>query len=83
MEKIDFDAWWASLPISRKERIARKALSKANPGQAVDESTVLYPACTVWWGSIDDKQREAIYDHCTNRHGDLQQDWQEGDPYGD
>ena len=62
MEKnVDLEIWWSSLPISEKERIARKGLSKA--GQKEDDSLILYPGCTRWWQSLEEKRKESIYAH--------------------
>ena len=75
--------WWASLPISQKERIARKALTKATPGTEVPEADYQYPACTRWWESLDPAQKQKIHDHCVDHHGYLRPEWNEDDPYGD
>ncbi len=83
MNQTELDNWWASLPIVQKERIARKALSKASPDKKADESQVTYPACSRWWGSLDAARQTAIHDHCVSHHHYLLNDWQEGDPYGD
>ena len=37
MENVDLEVWWSSLPVSEKERIARKGLAKAGDP---DESKV-------------------------------------------
>jgi hypothetical protein len=74
MEKnVDLEIWWSSLPISEKERIARK-------GNAAE---VTYPGCTRWWQALDAKRKESIYAHCVARHGDELKEWKEGNPYGD
>ena len=83
MNNTELDNWWASIPISQKERIARKSFTKANPGEAVDESTINYPACTRWWGELSVEEKDKIYDHCVNRHGLTEKEWNSGDPYGD
>ncbi len=79
----DVQVWWASLSVSQKERIAGKGLRKASPDGVVDPALIQYPACSVWWNSLDDEARARIYDHCVSRHGYLQQEWNEADPYGD
>ena len=75
--------WWSSLPISEKERIARKGLSKRTADGKVDDSLVFYPACTVWSNNLDIKQKETIYRHSVAKHGDELKEWKEGNPYGD
>ena len=42
----EFEIWWSSLAVTQKERIARKALTKAAADGVVDEEMVRYPACT-------------------------------------
>jgi hypothetical protein len=82
MEKnVDLEIWWSSLPISEKERIARKGLSKA--GLKEDDNLILYPGCTRWWQSLEEKRKESIYAHCVAKHGDELKEWKEGNPYGD
>lgn len=74
MEKnVDLGIWWSSLPISEKERIAKKGSG----------SEILYPACTAWWQGLEDKTKQKIYAHCVARHGDELKEWKEGNPYGD
>ena len=74
MEKnVDLEIWWSSLPISEKERIARK-------GQAQDP---VYPACTCWWQNLGEDKKKKIYTHCVARQGDELKEWKEGNPYGD
>lgn len=80
MENVDLALWWSSLPISEKERIALKGLRKA--GEA-DKSKAQYPACTVWWNSLETARKEFIYEHCVKTHGDELREWQEQNPYGD
>lgn len=75
--------WWTSLSIAQKERIAAKAYSKAHPAEETDYSCVKYPACSVWWNSLDQEQQQTIHDHCVDRHGYLLQDWNDAKPYGD
>ena len=58
MENVDLEIWWSSLPVSEKERIARKGLSKAGDP---DESKACYPACTVWWNSLEEEHKAFIY----------------------
>ena len=69
----DLEVWWSSLPISEKERIARK-------GSGVEQT---YPACTAWWNGLDIARQEKIYTHCVARHGDELREWKECNPYGD
>ena len=83
MQYGELEMWWASLTVAQKERIARKALSKASPDGKADESQVLYPACTRWWNTLDEERRQTIHDHCVGRHGYLMKEWNEADPYGD
>lgn len=80
MLQRDLEIWWSSLPISEKERIARKGMSKDGP---VNEDLVRYPACTVWWNKLDASRQEFIYLHCVAKHGDELREWKEGNPYGD
>lgn len=75
--------WWSSLPISEKERIARKGLAKESADGKVDDSLVFYPACTVWWNKLDIERKTFIYKHCVAAHGDELKEWKEGNPYGD
>ena len=77
------EIWWTSLPISEKERIARKSLSKASKDGAVDESQFIYPACTRWWNTLDAAVKQKIHDHCVLRHGDALKEWDSANPYGD
>ena len=81
MENVDLENWWASLPVSEKERIARKGLKKADPN--ADEAQALYPACTVWWNALDEGRKVFIYRHCVQVHGDELREWKEQNPYGD
>ena len=83
MENRDLQVWWSSLPISEKERIARKGLAKESADGTVDEKLVYYPACTVWWNNLAIQQKESIYRHCVAKHGDELKEWKEGNPYGD
>ncbi|MBR1677917.1 MAG: hypothetical protein IJ701_00490 [Bacteroidales bacterium] len=83
MQNDNLDIWWSSLTIAQKERIARKALSKASQDGTVDESLVRYPACTRWWNSLDEARKATIHDHCVDRHGYLLQEWNNAKPYGD
>ena len=46
MEQRELEIWWSSLPISEKERIARKGLMKASKDGSIDESLAFYPGCT-------------------------------------
>jgi len=70
----ELDKWWSSLSTREKERIATKAARKA--GETTTE--IRYPACTTWWLSIDEYRKKEIHDHCTDRHGLLLPEWQEG-----
>lgn len=72
MNKLD--NWWSSLTITQKERIATKAARKAGD----ENANVTYPACSVWWMSIDEERKQMIHDHCTNDHGLLLPEYQEG-----
>lgn len=83
MTDKELDVWWSSLAISEKERIARKGQSKASDGGKVDDSKVIYPACTRWWESLDEAAKATIHDHCVDRHGLLLSEWKVADPYGD
>ena len=83
MHNSELEIWWSSLAISQKERIARKAAGKASPDGTVDESQVLYPACTRWWNALPESRKQEIHDHCADRHGYLLQDWNDATPYGD
>lgn len=83
MENKDLAAWWSSLPIKEKERIARKGQSKASKDGSVQEDQVQYPACTRWWNTLDQTSKLKIYVHCVVRHGDQLKEWKEGNPYGD
>jgi len=67
------DEWWAGLTIDQKERIARKAASKAGI-----QMETAYPACSRWWISLDEERKAQIHEHCTDRHGYLLPDYQEG-----
>ena len=75
MTERDLQVWWSSLPISEKERIARKGSG--------DESQALYPACTAWWNKLEPERQLIIYTHCVASHGDELKEWKEGNPYGD
>ena len=83
MRNDNLEIWWSSLTIAQKERIARKGLAKAHPDAQVNEDEVRYPACSRWWNSLPDEQKETIHDHCVDRHGYLLLEWKEADPYGD
>lgn len=82
MEK-ELELWWASLAVTQKERIARKAMKKGDPDKTIDESQVAYPACSLWWNALDTDRKKTIHDHCVDRHGYLLKEWNEADPYGD
>ena len=79
----ELEMWWASLPISQKERIARKAQTKAAKGAPVDESLITYPACSRWWIAQTREKQQAIHDQCVDKHGYLLPEWNDADPYGD
>ena len=79
MRDYDLEPWWASLPVSEKERIAGKALSRAGE----DLSLAKYPSCTIWWNCLPDIRKQRIHDHCVQRHGDVLKEWNDADPYGD
>lgn len=83
MHEQELELWWSSLAISQKERIAKKAITKAHPGTRAKEEQYRYPECTRWWISLDTEHQLAIHDHCVDRHGYLVQEWNEADPYGD
>lgn len=83
MANNDLELWWASLSVAQKERIARKAQTKAAGGKPCDEALVLYPACTVWWETLGEEQKTTIHDHCVDRHGYLLKEWDDANPYGD
>ena len=84
MDMLDnLEIWWSSLTIAQKERIARKAQSKASPDGKVDDELVRYPACTRWWNAQDLEAKQWVHDHCVDRHGYLLQDWNDATPYGD
>ena len=75
-----FDEWWANLTVAQKERIATKAATKAAQKENPDAKVVpvLYPACSAWWVKQDLETQERIYKHCTDAHGYLLSEWQEG-----
>ena len=73
MKAEELEIWWASLPVTEKERIAGK-------GKADDPS---YPACTRWWSALPHDKQVRIYEHCSSRHGDVVREWDEANPYGD
>lgn len=79
MESVDLEIWWSSLPVSEKERIAKKGIAKngGNPEDAV------YPACTSWWNALEASRKASIYNHCVVAHGDELKEWREENPYGD
>jgi len=79
----EIEIWWSSLPVSEKERIAKKGLTKSSEDGQVDESLYQYPECTRWWNALEAGRKKKIYDHCVGRHGLALHDWNEADPYGD
>ena len=83
MRNDNLEMWWASLTIAQKERIARKGLAKASSNKEGDEELVRYPACSRWWNTLNEADKQKIHDHCVSHHGYLLQDWNEADPYGD
>ena len=82
MNKGELEIWWSSLSVPQKERIARKGMTKAAGGD-VDESLILYPACTCWWNGLSEERKVRIHDHCVGHHGYLLKDWDDANPYGD
>lgn len=68
MGTSDLDSWWSSLTTERKCRIASK----------VGGCNVGYPACTSLWLGLTDERKQAIHDHCTDKHGYFVEAWQEG-----
>lgn len=82
MHQDDIEIWWASLPITQKERIACKGISKSTGVPAAPEQ-YQYPACSVWWEGLEVERRQKIHDHCVDRHGYLLPDWNDAEPYGD
>jgi len=77
MNEKELNGWFCSLPTKRKEHIAAKILLK----DGGDVHLAKYPNCTAIWLQIDKVLKERIYDHCTNKHGDCVDDWQEGDVF--
>ena len=71
----ELNVWWASLTIGQKERIASKIKSRENDGRTV---VVNYPECSDVWNSLPVESQRAIYQHCTDDHGLLLQEWTEG-----
>jgi hypothetical protein len=60
MRNDNLELWWASLTIAQKERIARKGLAKASPKKEVDEELVRYPACSRWWNTLNETDKQKI-----------------------
>ncbi|MGM9802890.1 MAG: hypothetical protein ACI308_01800 [Muribaculaceae bacterium] len=77
MNRIELDNWWCGLTRYQKERIATKAATKSSG----NDTRVEYPECTVWWNSVDYQRKQAIHDHCTDKHGYLLDEWSEGKSY--
>ena len=75
MDERKLEIWWSSLTISQKERIGGKIMSKQTEGKV---NTALYPECSRVWNALSIEQKQAIYDHCTDDHGYLLQEWKEG-----
>lgn len=82
MNERKLEIWWASLTIAQKERIARKILNKQNiVTKLINASVVLevdYPNCSNVWNALTLEQKLHIYEHCTDEHGYLLSNWQEG-----
>lgn len=84
MYNEELETWWASLSVPQKERVARKALTKASPdGAPAEEADYRYPACSRWWNALPADRQRAIHDHCVSRHGYLLREWDDANPYGD
>lgn len=83
MDINELELWWASLPVARKEEIARKGIAKGSGSDSFNESDVTYPACSRWWLSLSNEKKEWIHAHCTNRHGYVRSEWTDANPYGD
>lgn len=77
MKKEDLNKWWSGLTVTQKEHIASKVVSKRDG----PPTQIHYPACTVVWNELSDEQQEFIHDHCTDKHGMILPEWQEGDTY--
>lgn len=71
----ELDTWWASLKVVEKEHIATKATRKDSGDETIE---VKYPECSRWWLSISEERKQAIHDHCTDKHGLLLPEWKEG-----
>lgn len=67
------DEWWASLTIAQKEHIAVKIVKNTNA-----EGDTHYPGCSALWISLEESLKQSIHDHCTDAHGMITDDWQEG-----
>lgn len=68
--------WWAGLTVTEKERIGTKIARNAGHHKAV-----IYPECSTWWNRLSMELKLRIYQHCTDDHGLLLQDWKEGEVY--
>ncbi|MGN0213438.1 MAG: hypothetical protein ACI4AH_01355 [Muribaculaceae bacterium] len=77
MNKTELDNWWCGLTRNQKERIASKAATKES-GVA---TSIEYPRCTEWWNDENLERKQAIHDHCTDKHGYLLDEWTEGKSY--
>lgn len=77
MNKTELDLWWCGLTCEQKSRIASKAATK----QSGVATCVEYPQCTEWWNTVSDERKQAIHDHCTDKHGYLLDEWSEGKSY--
>lgn len=72
----DLTKWWSSLTILNKERIASKAVEH----KLIDwHGGTNYPNCTRLWHALSESQKEAIYEHCTDKHGHVLKEWREGE----
>ena len=68
MEITELDSWWSSLTTERKSHIASKVMGR----------TVDYPESTEVWQDLSDERKQAIHDHCTDKHGFFVDPWSEG-----
>ena len=68
MEITELDSWWSSLTTERKSHIASKVMKRK----------VDYPESTEVWQGLSEERKQAIYEHCTDKHGFFVDAWQEG-----
>ena len=68
MEITELDRWWSSLTTERKSHIASKVMKRK----------VDYPESTEVWQGLSDERKQAIHEHCTDKHGFFVDAWQEG-----